>query len=345
MVTGGQERTRHGGEPVLLRARDGVALHAELLAPLPREGEEGAAAAPKVVVALSHAMLVDRRTLDQPPGEGLLSLLRAAGAAVLWLDQRGHGRSTPLPRQGASWDYDDLVDDAGVVAGYLAERFPGLPRVAIGHSLFGHVALAWQALVSAGSAPLLPRRATGPLYGYDGLGLLAANVWLPQLEPQRRRWWVKRGFFPLLVATALYRGYLPARDLRIGTADEPLTYLRQLGGWLGQSDWTAQSGHSYLADLPSVRVPLLSVAGAGDYLLAAPDCQLRFACHTRGPVTHITVSRRHGYACEPDHMSLVLDERLVPLWRQIAAWAVSVPPANGGAIAPVIGAQPIARSA
>ncbi len=320
MVSGGQERTRLSGEPVVLRARDGVALRGELVLPGGRSGGDGLAPAPKVVVALSHAMLVDRRTLDQPPGEGLLSQLLSAGAAVLWLDQRGHGRSTPLPRQGAGWDYDDLVDDAGVVAGYLAERFPGLPRVAMGHSLFGHVALAWQGLVSAGAAPLLPRTATGPVYGYDGLVLLAANVWLPQLETRRARWWVKRGFFPLLVAAAWRRGYLPARDYRLGTADEPLPYLRQLGSWLGQADWTALSGHSYWADLPAVRVPILSVASDGDHLLAVPACQLRFACQTRGPVTHITVSRRHGYACEPDHMGLVLDERLVPLWRQIAAW-------------------------
>lgn len=325
MVTGGQERTRLSGEPVVLRARDGVPLRGELFVPGAGPADPGVAPGPRVVVALSHAMLVDRRTLDQPPGEGLLSLLLAAGAAVLWLDQRGHGRSTPLPRQGASWDYDDLVDDAGVVAGYLAERFPGLPRVAVGHSLFGHVALAWQALVSAGAAPLPPRAATGPQVGYDGLVLLAANVWLPQLEPRRTRWWVKRGFFPLLVAAAWRRGYLPARDLRVGTADEPLPYLRQLGGWLGQADWTSQSGHSYLADLPAVQVPILSVAGAGDRLLAVPECQLRFACCTRGSVTHITVSRRHGYACEPDHMGLILDERLAPLWQQIAAWTCAVP--------------------
>ena len=325
MVTGGQERTRLSGEPVVLRARDGVPLRGELVLPTARGGEAGPAGEPKVIVALSHAMLVDRRTLDQPPGEGLLSQLLSAGAAVLWLDQRGHGRSSPLPRQGAAWDYDDLVDDAGVVAAYLAERFPGLPRVAIGHSLFGHVALAWQALVSAGGGPLPPRSGGERLYGYDGLVLLAANVWLPQLETQRMRWWVKRGFFPLLVAAAWRRGYLPAREYRVGTADEPLPYMRQIGSWLRQADWTAQNGHSYLADLSAVRVPILSVASAGDHLLSVPACQLRLACLTRGPVTHITVRRQHGYACEPDHMGLVLDERLQPLWRQIAHWSCEVP--------------------
>ncbi len=334
MVSGGQERTRLSGEPVELVARDGVVLRGELLWPTSAlgSGEAGgdsdAAAgprAPKVVVALSHAMLVDRRTLDQPPGEGLLSRLRAAGALVFWFDQRGHGRSTPLPRQGARWDYDDLVDDAGVVAAYLAQRFPTLPRVAVGHSLFGHVALAWQALVDAGRAPLAPRREPPKAVGYDGLVLLGANVWLPQLEPFRPRWWFKRVFYPLLVLAAVRHGYLPARSLRVGTADEPLPYLQQLGRWLGQADWTAESGHSYLGDLPRVRVPILSVASVGDRLLAVPVCQLRFASHTQGAIDHITVGRAFGHACEPDHMGLVLDERMAPVWGQIAAWTCRVP--------------------
>ena len=332
MVSGGQERTRLACEQVELRARDGVLLRGELLFPtsVSRSGTAaatGAPSEPKVAVALSHAMLVDRRTLDQPPGEGLLSQLRAAGAVVFWFDQRGHGKSAPLPRQGARWDYDDLVDDAGVVAAYLGERFPTLPRVAIGHSLFGHVALAWQALVSAGRAPFSPRRPEPQAVGYDGLGLLGANVWLPQLEPFRPRWWAKRVFYPLLVLAAVRHGYLPARTLRVGTADEPLPYLQQLGRWLSQADWTAQSGSSYLADLPHVNIPILSVASLGDRLLAVPACQLRFAGHTQGPITHITVGKAFGHACEPDHMGLVLDERMGPVWREIADWACRIPPA------------------
>lgn len=328
MVSGGQERTRRPSEPVELRGRDGVLLRGELLWPTsssPSDGSEDQPAKPKAVVALSHAMLVDRRTLDFPPGEGLLSQLRAAGLIVFWFDQRGHGRSTPLPRQGARWDYDDLVEDAGVVAAYLAGRFAGLPRVAVGHSLFGHVALAWQALVSAGRVPLLPHGGSVDAVGYDGLVLLGANVWLPQLEPLRPRWWFKRVFYPLLVLAGVRHGYLPARTLRVGTADEPLPYLAQLGRWLGQADWTAQSGHSYLADLPQVRVPILSIASVGDRLLAVPVCQLRFAGHTQGSISHITVGRAFGHACEPDHMGLVLDERMAPVWRQIADWAGRVP--------------------
>jgi oxygen-independent coproporphyrinogen-3 oxidase len=318
MVSGAQERTRRAGEPVALRTADGALLCGDLL--LPPAGQP-----PTVAIALSHAMMVDRRTLDQPPGEGLLSQLVAAGAAVLWFDQRGHGKSAPLPRSGASWDYDALVDDAGVVADYLAQRFPDLPRVAVGHSLFGHVALAWQATVAAGwSTDRDTQAPPAKRVGYDGLVLIGANVWLPQLEPLRPRWWLKQVTFAVLVAASAWRGYLPVRDLRMGSADEPYAYLRQMGAWLGQHDWTARDGRSYLHALSAVRVPILSVASVGDRLLAVPTCQLRLAGQTQGPVTHINVGRAWGDPCEPDHMGLVLDSRMAPVWRQIAAWTRSL---------------------
>lgn len=290
-----------GGEPVTLMAPDGVELWGELLLP---------AGEPRIAAVLSHAMMVDRRTLDLPAGEGLLSQLVAAGAAVLWLDQRGHGQSRPYPADGASWDYDALVADVGVAAAYLAERFPGLERAAVGHSLFGHVALAYQAQHAA--------QASG--VGFDRLVLLAANVWLRELEPLAWRWRLKRLSFGLMEAASAPLGYLPVRRLRLGTADESHAYLAQMGSWLATDDWQSRDGFSYLRALSHVRSRVLSVASEGDKLLAVPVCQLRLASQVAGPVTHITVSERSGYACAPGHMGLVLDRRLKPLWREIAAW-------------------------
>lgn len=294
------------GEPVLLQGHDGAQLCGELL--WPRTGE------PRVVVALSHAMMVDRRTLDQPRGEGLLSQLLQAGVAVFWFDQRGHGQSRPTATEGRRWSYDDLVADAGVVARYLAERFPSLTRVAMGHSLFGHVALAYQARISA------DQRSQADGVGFDALVLIGGNVWLRQLEPSRWRWLKKRVSYALLQQLMWPWGYLPVRRLRMGTADEAADYLRQMGRWTREDDWTTQDGHSYLRGLSQVTVPILSVAGAGDHLLAVPRCQLALLCHTQAPLTHWVIGRAFGDACDPGHMELVLDRRLSPRWQAIAQW-------------------------
>lgn len=436
-----------GGEPVTLLTTDGALLRGELLLP--------AGDPPRVVAALSHAMMVDRRTLDVsgraagrlaaprgqagagppnppppaswgqsgpgapepppsapqpasggPPSEtgGILTELLRAGVAVLWFDQRGHGQSGPTPAQGGRWDYDDLVADAGVVAEYLRTRLPGARRVAIGHSLFGHVALAYQAqtaqriqapalyppearadatLASGGSPAAGPARArpgegragaggsrvsgeagapggssrerqpalddglvrragaggsrvsggAGAQGGssrerrpalYDGLVLIGGNVWLRQLEPSWSRLVRKRLSYETLLLLCRPLGYLPVRRLRIGTADEPAAYLEQMGQWLRRGDWTDRSGRSYLAALPHVREPILSIAGAGDRLMAVPSCQLALVRRTSGPVSHWLIGRAQGDALDPGHMELVLDPRLRPRWRALARWVAAL---------------------
>lgn len=297
-----------GGEPVEIESAPGVTLYGELLQPRDRP--------PRVGVALSHAMMVDRRTLDQPAGRGLLSQLVERGAAVLWFDQRGHGQSGPRASAGARWNHDQLVADVGAVASYLARRFPELPRVAVGHSLFGQVALAYSARVAAGSF-MTP--------AWHRLALLGVNVWMRQCEPSRLRLLVKRASYATTLAVSRTLGYLPVRRLRLGTADEPHEYLAQMGSWLWRDDFVAGDGFSYLQALPRLRVPILSVAGDGDWLLGAPPCQLRLLSRTGGPFSHITVGRRFGYAADPDHMKLVLDERLAPMWREVADWVVEGP--------------------
>ena len=325
-----------GGEPVTLRAPDGALLHGELLMPT--------GAAPAVVAALSHAMMVDRRTLDlrvrpvarpadrglgsetAPADEpargtgGILTELLAAGVAVLWFDQRGHGQSGPTPTQGGRWDYDDLVADAGAVAEYLRARLPECRRVAIGHSLFGHVALAYQARAArAARQPSAPDRDRAAAL-YDGLVLIAGNVWLRRLEPSRLRFLAKRMSYAALLLLSRPLGYLPVRRLGLGTADESGPYLEQMGGWVRSGDWTDRAGRSYLEALASVRAPILSIAGAGDRLMAVPGCQLALVRRSAGPVTHWLIGKEQGDALDADHMQLVLDARLRPRWRALARW-------------------------
>lgn len=290
-----------GGDPVALRMSDGVIICGEWF-----RGNE----APRAVVLLSHAMMVDRRTLDRPAGQGLLSALLAAGLWVLWIDQRGHGQSQPWPSLGARWDYDTLLFDVAALAAYLQQVAPDVPRVAVGHSLFGHLALAWQArsVDVAGAAR------------FDGLVLLAANVWLRRHEPWRFRWLAKKLSYLALLWAARPLGYLPALRLGIGSDDEPYAYLAQMGSWVFSGDWADRHGHSFLAQLPRVKEPILSVAGAGDRLMAIPGCQLRFVSETSGPITHWQVGRRFGDPIDPDHMDIVRSSTLRPLFDDIAAW-------------------------
>lgn len=290
-----------GGQPVALRMSDGVVLCGEWCRPKDP---------PRAVVVLSHAMMVDRRTLDRPAGKGLLSAFVSAGLAVLWIDQRGHGQSQPGASSGAQFDYDSLVFDVAALAAYVQHVEPQLPRIACGHSLFGHLALAWQA-----RSMTIPDAAR-----FDGLVLLAANVWLRRDEPRRARWRLKQLSFAALLLVTRAFGYFPSVKLGVGSDDEPLPYLLQMGSWVFGDDWTDRNGQSYRSQLSRVNVPILSVAGAGDHLMAIPGCQFRFVSEAGGPITHWQLGRRFGDALDPDHMQLVMHPQLAARFADIAAW-------------------------
>lgn len=294
-----------GGEPVELIAADGVRLRGELL--MPREP-------PRVAIVLSHAMMANRRSLDRPEGKGLLSALCRAGAAVLWMDLRGHGQSDLANSKGANWTYDDHVADAGLMAAELARRFPDVERVAVGHSLFGHAALAHQIRVTEGAI------ARG--VAFDRFALLGVNVWTPALEPNRARWWTKRAVVAVLLGLTRLCGRFPARRLRMGSDDEALGFVQQMHEWT-RSYWSDRAGHSFRTSMRLVKVPVLSIAGANDRLLSVPQCQQNFVAQLGGKVEHRVVGRATGYACDPGHMDLVLDLRMEKLWDEVAQFAVA----------------------
>ncbi|MFT4043323.1 MAG: alpha/beta fold hydrolase [Gordonia sp. (in: high G+C Gram-positive bacteria)] len=310
MTSGSESSATHtsyrGGKPVEIVSGDGVRLRGEFFT---------GTSQPDVAVVLSHAMLADRRSLDRPAGAGLLSTLRQWGVSVLWLDLRGHGQS-----DGRDWTYDDLVADAGVAASYLRDLLPEATLVAVGHSLFGHAALAYQAAHVD---------ATGRAVSYDRFAVLGSSVWAERFEPSRRRWIAKRSIARFLDMILPPRGTFPARRLRLGT-DESLQFLHQMADWT-RLGWSDLSGNSYATVLSQVAVPILSIAGGGDGWLSHPDNQARFIGETVGPSTQITVGRNAGYDFDPGHMDLVLDPRMTPVWEQLADFVVTgiLPPVTG----------------
>lgn len=260
---------------------------------------------PRAVAICGHAMMVDRRTMDAR-GAGLVSALAARGVAVVWPDLRGHGASGPLPSEGGSWCYDDLVErDTPALYRFARERFPGLPLFAVGHSLFGHVSLA--------------HAARHPEAAPDGFVLLAANIWLPGLEPSPLRWLGKRALFAAATAVGAPLGRVPARRLRMGSADESWDYFGRFPRWAARGDWTAADGFSYFGNLGRIDRPALAIAAAGDLLFGVPACVRAFVA----PLPHhrFLLAGRAGdivLPFDPDHMGIVTDPRSRPVWEKAA---------------------------
>ncbi len=263
------------------------------------------------VAVLGHAMMVDRRSMDRPPGRGLASTIAAAGWHVLLADLRGHGRSGPTPSEGGSWSYDDLVfGDLPALIGAARRVHPGLPVALVGHSLVGHVAMA-----VAGSG------AYGQEAPPDLHVLIAANMWIWGLDPDRDLARA-RGTLLFQGITRLF-GRFPSRLVRMGPAEEARPYVRDLARFLFSGVWGSGDGrHDYWRNLARVRGPVLALGGRADALMAHPEGLRRW---TEG-LTDAQVELRIlgagdlGLTADPGHMELVTDPGSRGVWDEMARW-------------------------
>jgi predicted alpha/beta hydrolase len=276
-------------EPLTIPLTDGFCLRGEVLVP----------SEPRAVCVAGHAMMVDRRTLDRPPGRGLVSHLVSRGIAVVWPDLRGHGASGPSASDGADWSYDDLVADVPRLLAFARTRFPSLRLTALGHSLFAHVTLAH-----------LGRHPDEPL---DALVTLACNVANPTWRARPITRALKLAGTQLMGTLTSLAGHLPVRRLRFGSADESPGYVTDMLSGSRALSWRARDGWSYWDALPKVRTPLLAIASQGDTYYAPPADVHDLARQVPHSRTFI-VGAGAGLPFSPGHMQLVLDERCRPIW-------------------------------
>ncbi|MCB9685485.1 MAG: alpha/beta hydrolase [Alphaproteobacteria bacterium] len=253
------------------------------------------------VVLAGHAMMCNHLTLDRPRGGGLASALAAAGLRVAQLDVRGHGDST-----GGPASYDDVVlRDLPAVAAYAADAWPDLPLIALGHSLTAH---GW--LVSLALRPHPRIRAVVSLGG---------GAMLPAGRPLAV-WWAARGLTEVGLLWSRLAGRIPARRLGWGTEDVHLPLWSQWATSTRARTWGGSEG-DYREALARVSLPVLSVTSLGDRFLCPPAASRGWHANaTSADVTERVVGDRPGDPVDVDHMGLVIDPRMAPVWREIAAW-------------------------
>lgn len=290
--------------PVLhsLNADDGWLLRVWDFSPIARR--------PIAIVVAGHAMMADSRTLCRPDRPTIASVLVAAGFRVLVPDLRGHGESGPLASAGGDWTMDDLVADVRHYVELARALEPELPIALLGHSLFSHAALAW-----LGQHPDADVRA---------LVAMSCSIWNKRFEPSRGYWLLKRLlFWPSVIITSLV-GYLPARRLRLGSADEARSFWLQFNAWIRSDRWGTVDGRTdWWAGLEHIRTPMLHVMSEGDRLYARPAAAVRSSEPV--PTRELLVLGRDDAPGElsrmrPNHMGVVTNPRSKLAWHWICGW-------------------------
>lgn len=264
---------------------------------------------PRAVAVVGHAMMVDRRTVASAHRPSLATALVQQGFRVLAVDLRGHGASGPTARDGGQWTYDDLVADTAHWLDLARDIANGLPIVWLGHSLFGHVSLAWFGQH--------PDDAPTAFVG------MAVNVWNRRWEPDRRVWWLKRAVSSAANLLVHLQGRMPARAIRMGSADEAAGYWRDMGRFIRDDAWISRQGVDYHAGLRQIGMPALCIVSDGDTWFTRPEEGLAFAaplpnreCVRLGKSCQI--SSLDGLA--PTHMGFVTEQTSAPIWQFAADW-------------------------
>lgn len=233
--------------------------------------------------------------------------LNELGLTVLTYDYRGTGRSRPEKLRDCHVSMHDWMEnDVGSVTRWAASRFPGMPLLAVGHSVGGH-AVALSSQTGALRAAVMVAAHAG----------VTRTIRSP-LERLRVRF-VMRVLTPLLCRLF---GYMPGRRLGLGE-DLPRGVMQQWSGW-------TRLPH-YFYDDPAmdarqraarVTLPIL-VLGFDDDPWANPVAVGLLLA----PLVNASLDRRH--ITPPDagvaaigHMGF-FRKRSAALWPRVGDWLLS----------------------
>ncbi|NKF21038.1 alpha/beta hydrolase family protein [Solimonas marina] len=272
-------------------AADGYRLSGSLQTPV---------APPRAAIVIHPATGVPER-LYLP----LARFLAAHGHAVLTYDYRGIGRSAPPSLRGFDARMRDWMEqDVAGATRVLSARFPGVPLLAIGHSVGGHALGISEASDSLQAAALIASHA-----GYIG----SIRGWGERMRVRA----MLMQFGPLLVRAC---GYLPWRrlglgeDLPAGVAREWIAWCRSPGYFFDDPTLRAQERFA------ARRLPLL-VLGFTDDPWANPRAIGALVRH----FTHCAIERREIAPADVGapaigHMGFFRQRFSDTLWPQLLAW-------------------------
>ncbi|MFC0252977.1 alpha/beta hydrolase family protein [Massilia consociata] len=231
--------------------------------------------------------------------------LARSGFNVVTYDYRGTGRSRPRSLRGFRVTMSAWIDeDVALVTRWAEARFPGLPLLAVGHSVGGH-AIGLSPETAKLRAAVLVASHAGATHTVRGV----AERW--------RVRFVLRVLAPLLCGVF---GYMPGRRIGLGE-DLPRGVMLQWAGWTALPRYFFDDPAVDAARrMARVTAPLL-VLGFDDDPWANPQAVDMLASHlVNAPVHRNTVRPREAGVPAIGHMGFFRRRCEAVLWKEVAAW-------------------------
>lgn len=248
-------------------------------------------------VLMLHGAIENGRIFYSGSGKGLAPFLARNGFDVYVADLRGRGKSRPPISRGSTFGQTEAITEDIPAFVEAVRRIRGnIPQQWVAHSwggvLFSSVLARFPEYVkTVNSLVYFGSKRTIQVWNFWRI-LKVDLVW-NRVCP---------------FACHIF-GYLPARQLRIGSDSETVRSYKESAEWVKNDVWIDADGFDYGAAIKKLLLPpILYIAAANDHALGHPDDVRDFMESAgRQECSFKLLSRKSGNLHDYDHINMLTD--------------------------------------
>ncbi len=243
---------------------------------------------------LLHGAIENGRVFFSSSGKGLAPYLASKGFDVFVADLSGRGESIPqIDENFQLGQTESIVHEIPAMSDFIARETKNKPQHWIAHS-WGGVLMA----SALARKPKLCERVASQVYFGTKRSIHVNN---PQKILLIDIFWLKAA--PLI---AKWVGYLPAKQLKMGSDSESIKSLCQSGQWVRPGPWVdSDDGFDYAKAIRKIKLPpTLLLAGKNDACLGHPVDVKAFR-NEMGEGSMFLLSRENGLSRDYGHLDML----------------------------------------